>query len=98
MTRYEQAVFCDTCGVEITWAPVFLNGSEFCCRECAKNRTCRCGDRMEWEDERRTYDRESPSAGVADILAPSAASRKENSCFAGLPPGKNDRESLMIVG
>lgn len=70
MTRYERTVFCDNCGVEITWAPVFLNGSEFCCRDCSEHRACRCADRMEWDDERRARDSMGADAGSAGGLAP----------------------------
>jgi hypothetical protein len=60
MTRYHDTIFCDNCGVEITWAPVFLRGGEYCCMDCAEHRPCHCGDRMEWEDERRARPAGSP--------------------------------------
>jgi len=60
MTRYLETVFCDHCGVEALWAPVFLRGGEYCCMDCAECKPCRCGDRAEWEDERRANPAGSP--------------------------------------
>jgi hypothetical protein len=65
MTRYEKTVFCDNCGVEITWSPVYRSGGEYCCRDCSERRPCRCGERMEWDDDRRTRETEDPGMGAA---------------------------------
>ncbi|RPI87835.1 MAG: hypothetical protein EHM41_03480 [Chloroflexi bacterium] len=54
MARIEDAVFCDGCGVEITWSPVIVSGKDYCCADCRDGLVCYCGDRMEMEDERRT--------------------------------------------
>lgn len=35
-------VICDGCGVEITWAPVAVNGRQYCCHDCAEGRQCQC--------------------------------------------------------
>jgi hypothetical protein len=64
MSRYENTVFCDNCGVEITWAPVFHNEGEFCCRDCFEHRPCRCSERMEWDDERRACNSQNSGAGI----------------------------------
>lgn len=45
--------WCDGCGVEITWAPVVDLNWIYCCPECLNSLPCRCGERMEQEDERR---------------------------------------------
>jgi hypothetical protein len=55
MTRYNDTVFCDGCGVEITWGPTIIRGGEYCCRDCSEGRACRCGERTDWEDERRIH-------------------------------------------
>jgi hypothetical protein len=60
MTRYNDTVFCDNCGTEILWAPYFYTDGEYCCRDCAERRPCRCGERMEQEDERRSQPVGSP--------------------------------------
>ncbi|MBP1703420.1 MAG: Archaeal domain [Chloroflexi bacterium] len=60
MSRIEQTVWCDNCGVEITWGPIVRVGQarhrilHFCCMDCLAGRACKCGERLELEDERRT--------------------------------------------
>ena len=63
MRKIEGDIFCDNCGVEITWSPVIETGREvstgkfykreYCCQDCFEYRACNCGDRMEMEEERR---------------------------------------------
>ena len=64
MTRIEGTVFCDGCGAEITWSPVIIQPAsgarltrpgEFCCNDCADGRPCRCGERLEFDDENREH-------------------------------------------
>lgn len=54
MVRIEDTVYCDGCGVEITWGPVKAKGKDYCCIDCRDGYVCNCGDRMELEDDRRT--------------------------------------------
>jgi hypothetical protein len=62
MSRIEDVIYCDNCGAEITWAPYLPHGAggahprplDYCCQECFQGLPCRCGDRMEMEDDRRT--------------------------------------------
>ena len=49
MSWYEEMTWCDSCGVEITWAPVILEGRVFCCRDCAEGRVCQCDSPPEEE-------------------------------------------------
>ena len=51
MTRYDEVTWCDGCGVEITWGPVFVDSRTYCCRECSQGIPCRCGERMELDEE-----------------------------------------------
>jgi hypothetical protein len=60
----DKSLICDGCGAEITWGPVVLHdktGSNqsrncyFCCADCADNRPCQCGERMEFDDETREH-------------------------------------------
>jgi len=53
MTVIEGTIFCNNCGVEITWAPIVFKGCHFCCQDCLNHLQCECGDRMELEEERR---------------------------------------------
>jgi hypothetical protein len=51
--RISDTVFCDGCGVEITWAPVRSGQHDYCCQDCADGYECSCGARMEDEDDSR---------------------------------------------
>jgi hypothetical protein len=53
MTWYEEMTWCDGCGVEITWAPVVVEGRTYCCRDCSQGLLCICGERMELDEEQR---------------------------------------------
>jgi len=61
MAQIEGVIYCDNCGVEITWGsylPARAGGapprrSDYCCRECFQGLPCRCGERMDMDDERR---------------------------------------------
>ena len=59
MFHTETTVFCDNCGVEITWGALTQPGLEgrrllhYCCQDCMEGRLCACGERMEEDDERR---------------------------------------------
>lgn len=64
MTKIEGVVFCDGCGAEITWSPVVVRAANramptrpslYCCMDCADGRPCRCGERMEFDDELREH-------------------------------------------
>lgn len=54
MTRTDDTIWCDGCGIEILWAPLTVGKHEYCCEDCWEGRECRCGERMELEDDRRT--------------------------------------------
>ncbi len=55
MTRRDvpETVWCDGCGVEITWSPVHDKSRTFCCEDCRDGRSCKCGERMELDERRR---------------------------------------------
>ncbi|MGE5224764.1 MAG: hypothetical protein ACM3PY_20200 [Omnitrophica WOR_2 bacterium] len=53
MVKLEENVFCDNCGVEITWSPVVEGNRHYCCQDCKDGLTCDCGQRMELDDDRR---------------------------------------------
>lgn len=64
MTTIEGVLFCDRCGVEITWSPYIvqptptalpeMRRAEYCCQDCAEDRPCHCADRTELDDDRRS--------------------------------------------
>ncbi len=54
MALIETTVYCNGCGVEITWAPLYLNKQHYCCQDCYDGRPCECGSRLEDEDEHRS--------------------------------------------
>jgi hypothetical protein len=51
--RHKQTVWCDGCGVEITWAPQLEAELHYCCSQCFAGRPCLCTARMELEADRR---------------------------------------------
>ncbi|UCD99046.1 MAG: hypothetical protein JSV42_19260 [Chloroflexota bacterium] len=53
MTWYDKVVWCDGCGAEITWGPVLVAKRPYCCRDCSQGYPCKCGERMELDDEQR---------------------------------------------
>ena len=65
MASIENTIFCDGCGVEITWSPVLVRNTgpgfgllaqrplRYCCQDCAQGLPCNCAERMELEEERR---------------------------------------------
>lgn len=46
-------VICDGCGVEISWAPIVEKDRQYCCHDCQQDRPCKCGSRMDEEDDHR---------------------------------------------
>ena len=47
MGGHGQILWCDRCGIEITWAPRRQRERLYCCEDCAEGRACDCGaDRL----------------------------------------------------
>jgi hypothetical protein len=68
MANIQSDVFCDGCGIEITWTPHYIEPSthhpgtrrgQYCCSDCAGGYRCKCGERLLLEDERRERSSES---------------------------------------
>ena len=53
MTRYQTTIWCDGCGVEITWTPYLAGKCEYCCEDCWYGLLCDCASRIEMEEDRR---------------------------------------------
>lgn len=60
MAGIEESVWCDGCGTEITWAPVIEGKRRYCCQDCQNGLPCRCGDRLDSDEERRDSKTSSP--------------------------------------
>jgi hypothetical protein len=48
--RDEDTIFCDGCGVEITWTPVKVNHKDYCCEDCRDGFECGCSSALEEDD------------------------------------------------
>lgn len=53
MSRYTNTIWCDGCGVEITWGPRVEGERHYCCQDCLDGLPCKCGERMELDERRR---------------------------------------------
>ena len=42
MARRPHKIWCDECGVEITWTPVVIDHRRYCCQDCAVGLECDC--------------------------------------------------------
>jgi hypothetical protein len=51
MTKIEGTVFCDNCGVEITWAPIVADNHHYCCQDCHDHLQCDCRPAIDWEED-----------------------------------------------
>ncbi|MFN2112027.1 MAG: hypothetical protein ACK2TT_02805 [Anaerolineales bacterium] len=47
MVRYRDTLWCDGCGVEITWKPVVKGQHSYCCMKCLHGEVCDCGNDRE---------------------------------------------------
>lgn len=53
MVWIENSLFCDGCGVEITWAPVVSQDHHYyCCIRCRDGEECDCIREQEGDDDR----------------------------------------------
>jgi hypothetical protein len=50
MASHKETIWCDGCGIEITWVPIIFNKRDYCCEDCAWGILCNCGERIE-DDE-----------------------------------------------
>jgi len=62
MMYRNEVIWCDGCGVEITWNPVVVENRFYCCQDCAQGYSCNCGERMELDEELRNSGAESAPA------------------------------------
>ena len=64
MARYQDTIWCDGCGKEITWSAVVVGVHHYCCRDCMLGYRCECPDQLETEDDRRV-----PWVTTADLIS-----------------------------
>ncbi len=53
MPLIENTIWCDNCGVEISWGPIIVDKQYYCCQDCREGLLCKCSDRMDLDDDRR---------------------------------------------
>jgi hypothetical protein len=51
MDPVEGTLWCEGCGVDMTWTPVLAQGKRYCCAQCAAGCPCECGYALEDEEE-----------------------------------------------
>jgi hypothetical protein len=52
MAKRFHRIWCDECGVEITWTPVVIDHRHYCCHDCAVGLECDCDSLGTlWEDD-----------------------------------------------
>lgn len=51
MILHDDFIWCQGCGVEITWSPILVDQHTYCCEECSRGIQCRCAERMEQDDD-----------------------------------------------
>jgi hypothetical protein len=61
MSRIEDTIRCDGCGVEILGAPLVVASYHYCCQDCRDGLECDCAQRAELEDELFEVESSSPS-------------------------------------
>lgn len=54
------AVWCDGCGAEVSWAPVVARDGQYCCDDCAAGLWCACRERTSLDLDERV----SPPPGM----------------------------------
>lgn len=54
MPSYNETIFCDGCGVEITWSPIIVGDHKFCCQDCRNGLTCDCGNWLDADEHERS--------------------------------------------
>jgi len=55
MSDAAENLWCEACGVEITWSAHIIEGHMYCCQECFEGIPCNCDARMAlFEEDRRS--------------------------------------------
>lgn len=51
MSRYQNIIWCDGCGVEITWGALVVGKHHYCCEDCHRGVACKCAEQFDlYED------------------------------------------------
>ena len=67
MARLENTIWCDGCGVEITWIPVVHDRRDYCCQQCLAGIHCECDELVELGEDRRLQKNEPLNQPVFKI-------------------------------
>jgi hypothetical protein len=67
MSRMNNTIWCDGCGLEIIWLPLVISGRHYCCQECMRGLACQCYRWSELDEERRVEDAGARSPRYSDI-------------------------------
>jgi len=62
MTIHDEYIWCQGCGIEITWSPVISDNRSYCCEECSRGIQCRCDERMRLDDDYQARSGGTPSS------------------------------------
>ncbi|MEA3350266.1 MAG: hypothetical protein U9Q82_06575 [Chloroflexota bacterium] len=54
MSRENNTIWCDGCGVEINWIPLVKHGRHYCCQDCCDGIPCKCYRWSELDVNRRS--------------------------------------------
>lgn len=44
MVWFADTLWCDGCGVEISWNPIEASEQVYCCRKCFQGERCQCAE------------------------------------------------------
>lgn len=61
MSNIERTIFCNGCGVEITWSPIIQGERRYCCQDCLHGRGCTCATRQDLDDDRPNLAHSAPN-------------------------------------
>ncbi len=51
MARYQNTVWCDGCGIEITWGALVVGKHHYCCEDCYGGVACKCAEHFNLYEE-----------------------------------------------
>ena len=64
MARYQDTLWCDGCGVEVTWGALVQGKRIYCCQDCLEGLGCDCANRIEFDEERRPREHSQAAEAV----------------------------------
>jgi hypothetical protein len=89
----EHGVFCDGCGVEITWVPILSDGRRYCCALCTRGATADAATQSKMKTKRAPR-----SPGLSSLLAVRARGLRRGRDDSTPQPIAMPRSCLPIRG